>query len=1314
MRTRAKLLIVFLILVMVVFSAGVWFLRSQRFQVMARNLLVERLREATGLECRIEDFNLDLFGGRFRAKGLVLEPRPGEASLLRLKVDEVNGSFTIVSFMKRTFDLTELTLVQPQLRLNLGQGTSAFDPEKFLKGLRKSLEFGAKHVAIRGGWFELNDQRMPFDLSLNDLICELVYSNNPVGYRIRLGYKNSHVVWSGRDISYDLDARVFLSLQGLDIESYELRRQKTLLRGKGLMLGWNSPVLSLTATGSIAAEDLQLFYSDLKDARGDIKVDGTFRWEPGESANSVEMPRPSVSSLSSSGKFSVNGGRFRDVVFDSLEGLFEIQDDVLILKDTKGRLGSGNLRADGSFQLREIAKEPHRLKVSVESLPIKTVGNVLHVPGLRLENTMDSVMELTWRKGLEDLQADGKVKLHGAKTAALPAANYSPLEGDAEFNYRRGAWNIRDARMRSPNTEIQVASQTGSSFRVLLKTDRLSEPLAIVRIFSPGLENLLKKYPDLMAASGQYGLEGNASIESMTEMVFRGNITIAGGQWRIYHADSLSGAVYWNGKDLELQGLRIQDGMESAEGNFKLTLPASDEGVPDIAFRGTVRNIQLAALEKRGIEFKTDLTGTLSGNGAVSYRRGLWEAEGNFQIDKGQFYKESFDALRARVRLSGSQLQIIEGQAVRGAGKAVLNGQVNFDTQDLDLTVRLTGFPMKDLPLIRERGLNLEAVVTAAFEVRGKQDDPVVQGNFNVEGLRYESWDLGRGKGTLTLKNRIVDGVATVQSDLGSFAVRARVSTEAPNLGKATLEFKDWNVQKLIEADLPPILSELSTAISGTVEVEGRFAESSSLTYRGEMDGARVKIHEYELRNSGKIRFNISGQTLKLEETKFVGDQSNLALSGEIPLENIPTLNLRLQGDLDLRFLEHLETRLAISGTAKLDVRATGTLRNPQIIGRATLNSARFDYGNLPFHLSSMRGDIIFSRNLIRLENVQGSAATGKIQLSGSLEHQNAELQGINLQVSAQGARLSYPKDFRTVLDGNLILRGGRDSQVLTGDVKILRAEYIRDFNLFEQLAARSTALQSSQVSEPLLAGIRMNVSIRSDDGLIIDNELLKLVGRINLTLRGTPAYPSLTGRVEATEGQIFFRGNRFEIIHASADFVDRNRINPIFDIRAESDVRTYRLLLDVSGDLDNLRSSVRSDPPLSTVDIVGLLATGKSWEAGDSSRRQAEITGLSAASILSESLTGVLGKRVERLFGLESFRVDPFLAGAENDPTARITISQRLSKDVTITFSRNLGTHEEQIVLVEYAVSRNLSIVGTRDEDGKFSLDFRFRKRLR
>ncbi len=114
---------------------------------------------------------------------------------------------------------------------------------------------------------------------------------------------------------------------------------------------------------------------------------------------------------------------------------------------------------------------------------------------------------------------------------------------------------------------------------------------------------------------------------------------------------------------------------------------------------------------------------------------------------------------------------------------------------------------------------------------------------------------------------------------------------------------------------------------------------------------------------------------------------SDLALSGDIPLDNGTNLNLRLNGTLNLAVLERIEKRLHLAGSTRIDVRATGSLREPQVIGQSQLLDARLDYGDLPFRFAGVRGGMVFSRNLVRLENIEGSVATGTIQLSGAVEH---------------------------------------------------------------------------------------------------------------------------------------------------------------------------------------------------------------------------------------------------------------------------------------------------------------------------------------
>jgi hypothetical protein len=50
----------------------------------------------------------------------------------------------------------------------------------------------------------------------------------------------------------------------------------------------------------------------------------------------------------------------------------------------------------------------------------------------------------------------------------------------------------------------------------------------------------------------------------------------------------------------------------------------------------------------------------------------------------------------------------------------------------------------------------------------------------------------------------------------------------------------------------------------------------------------------------------------------------------------------------------------------------------------------------------------------------------------------------------------------------------------------------------------------------------------------------------------------------------------------------------------------------------------------------------------------------------------------------------------------------------VVVTYSRNLSQSQEQIVILEFDVTKDLSIVATQDENGGYGLDFQFRKRIR
>jgi translocation and assembly module TamB len=85
----------------------------------------------------------------------------------------------------------------------------------------------------------------------------------------------------------------------------------------------------------------------------------------------------------------------------------------------------------------------------------------------------------------------------------------------------------------------------------------------------------------------------------------------------------------------------------------------------------------------------------------------------------------------------------------------------------------------------------------------------------------------------------------------------------------------------------------------------------------------------------------------------------------------------------------------------------------------------------------------------------------------------------------------------------------------------------------------------------------------------------------------------------------------------------------------------------------------------------------------------------------------------LQRFFGVSKLRIDPTLPGVENNPQARLTLEQQISPDLTFTYITNVTNSNPQIIRIEWALSKQLSVVALREENGVFGLDFFVKKRF-
>jgi len=61
----------------------------------------------------------------------------------------------------------------------------------------------------------------------------------------------------------------------------------------------------------------------------------------------------------------------------------------------------------------------------------------------------------------------------------------------------------------------------------------------------------------------------------------------------------------------------------------------------------------------------------------------------------------------------------------------------------------------------------------------------------------------------------------------------------------------------------------------------------------------------------------------------------------------------------------------------------------------------------------------------------------------------------------------------------------------------------------------------------------------------------------------------------------------------------------------------------------------------------------------------------------------------------------------------ARVTVEQQVTPSLTGTYVSNVSSTQQQGIQGEYNVTRNISVVALRDQNGTFGVDIKFKKRL-
>jgi translocation and assembly module TamB len=1254
---------------------------------LARNLSGVFRRPVAVGKVRFHGYPLELEISDLRVGG----EGPGASPFLEVPRVLVTPSLAPLRFGRLV--LSRVRLESPRIYVHSYPGGGDNIP-KTGEGGGGGLEVSIGRIVVQRGELVLEHERVPLDLDLPDFQGRLVARGRALRGSLSFGpgtlrFGSAPSLPVGADVTLDIDGPVVTASLG------HLRARGTDLNWRGQIRFGGRTLGQFTLDGPL---DLDMLEQHVM--RSGFGIKGAARWQ---GTVSVDGPRFRID-----GRMEGQDGAFDGNPVERFGGALAWSSDGLVLRhlELAALGGSGTLDIDvPSGPARLIRIRGPVQDVDAERL----LRAVFHYGPLELGASATGDLLLEWPKG-RVRQITGAIALD---LAERPDGR-TPLSGRFEWNAEQGVERVERADLRTPTTHARVSGRVEIDDRADLALDAESTDLAA----TDGLLLRVRKAlgnPEAQAL----GFTGNGTFRGR----WKGTLGAPVFEGRFSGRDLGYAGVAW-GK-AEWAGSADSDAVRShslvlSRGSAELWL----DGLVETGFFGDKdaleARVRLARWPAEDIvklmSWDLDVKGLLTGDATLSGRRSRPVGRAVVSLASGSYYGVPFDDARVATEWHPGTTTVTDGLAHLGGGSVAFGGSMS-DEGFYDGAAEVEGVDASALLSPSPPALRLGGGLAGRITLQGTMERPRLRATLRSPRLFVGDEGLGALEATLTGKG---DGrvavAATCRSARVSLALHGSLGAALPYDADLRLESSGTSLDPFIRAAVPSLPPALGALVTGDLAIRGPLVTPRLLTGEATLSELSLLFPEYPVKSREPVRLELANGVLHLRAFRIAGEGTDLEIGGEAGVLGAAAVGITARGTADLRALAALSRRLRGSGSARLSVNVSGTVGDPRVDGRLTLEGAGLRVRGFPHGLEGTEGTLRFNESALEIEGLTGTLAGGTVELQGRATYAHGKLTSFDLRPVGQDIALRYPEGIRSLLDADLRLFGDEDRQWLTGSVDVKQATYSRRYDVASELLA--TRSSSDTPAPTLEEGLRFDLKIRAPGTLRIDNNLANLQARADLTLQGTASEPVIVGRAEVDRGRLYFQGQTYVIRRGVIDFTNPRKIDPLFDIEAETRIRSYRVNLKVNGTLDRVTPTLSSDPPLSSVQILNLLAGADESVVSSLTEAQAGQTQLAAtgaATLAAGRLSEQVGleRGVERVFGLNRFSIDPSIVrgGAGTTTSARLTVGKRLTPDLSVIYSQDLRGTEERILSIEYILSDRLSLLLTREQPGGLGFDLRLRQ---
>jgi len=1322
-----------LLLVLVLAALGLLrYTQSAEFHERARRFAVSRIERVTGGRVEVRSVEWDLKHLEVELAGLQLHGKEAAAAPPLLRVERIHARVKWAPLLHGRFSLHELSLLHPLAHVEVYKDGSTNLP-------RPNLAYGTPanvttelsrlamdHAILADGLLEWNEDRIKLNGSVDGVELDLFYNTADQHYDAMTKIERIQLRLPQLEpLTMSAQGNFRFYRDRVEVPKLRISSANTWVEGSGAITGLVSPVaqFSYRAVGDLA--DLaQLSHNrELRAGALQLSGEGTYRWDRAEyavvggaRAVGVTWINPVMRLEHMNGGFAYSMDRDR---FD-VSSIFA----TALGGTVHGRLEAVDLRRNEPagrmvLEITGIELAQALRAFSTSELPTER---------LSLAGSTAGTLNVNWHGSWRNARVDGDLRVQPLRRAGeLPVT--AVVQATVDFNARTCLLHSVEASTIASRLSAHGRLSADSDLRLELSAMDLSELAPMITSWrGPRAREL----PIDFAGRTQFRgivrgklispiVAGHLELHDFTTLLRRTKQPSGEGPGeRVVrtHWDLLDGDVEYSATResmynavLRRGGARI--GLDASvalvDGNYDATQP----------FTAHVRLENVGAADLQGLAGSSyPVTGQVSADVVVGGTASHLNGSGRIAIKDGMAWRQAVNSATAAINFTENEAQLrniaVKSDVMQVSGDA----RINLETSEFGFSLKGTEVKLENLLAVREGQVPVtgRAVFDASGE--GTPDAPVINGHLRVRGLAFKRQVVGDLNVDAVTHGTEMMVTARSNFKAAEFKLDGHVHLRDQMPMVLTADLQSANLNPLLEAYFPlrrGTTSELKLHIGAA----GELRHPKDITADVMVERWGTNYGGIAVNNDGPIRLHLANQVVWVEQFRVAGEQGTrfLQLSGQIQLGGKREINLRADGSLNLKLLETADPNLMAGGIANLNMQVNGTLSRPSLRGRMNVQNAAIGYVDFPNGLSEITGTLVFNEDRLQVQELTARTGGGLLHCGGFIALSPSQGLGFSLSASGREIRLRYPEGLSSTADASFTLTGSMKNALLSGNVTVTRLGLNPQFDFASYLVVGMRGVQAQKI-DSLLNSVHLDVRVTSTPELQVQTSLARLSGNVDLRLRGPILRPVALGRVNLLEGTIYFNGTRYRIERGDVTFTNPVRIEPALDVELSARVRDYDITLGLHGPINRLTPSYRSDPPLSSSDIISLLALGRTAAESanpammGTAHYQPAVSESASSAFIGQALNATVSSRVQKLFGVSRLKIDPNVGEALNAGLARVTVEQQASKNLTITYITNLNQSAQQIIQLEYNLNKDVSIIGVRDQTGVVSFDMLFRKR--